>query len=79
MRNSFSEGLAVIPSDPAAALDAKRGDDVADPGKVQLLVRLPLESRRALKHLAANGDTSVQKLMEEALADLFIKYRLPPL
>lgn len=78
MTNIFSEGLAVIPSDPAAALEAKGLDKGTDADKVQLLIRLPPETRRALKHLAADGDTSVQKLMDEALADLFVKYRLPP-
>ncbi len=78
MKNSFSEGLAAIPSDPAAVLDAKGRNDGADSGNVQLLIRLPPETRRALKHLAADNDTSVQKLMEEALEDLFIKYKLPP-
>lgn len=46
---------------------------------MQVIIRLPVETRRAVKRLAANGDTSVQKLMEEALVDLLIKYRLPPL
>lgn len=78
MKNNFSEGLTAIPSDPAAALDANGGDDVANSGKVQLLIRLPRETRRALKHLATDGDTSVQKLIEEALADLFMKYRRLP-
>jgi len=79
MKNSFSEGLAAIPSDPAAAFGANDLDQGADSRKVQVIIRLPVETRRAVKRLAANCDTSVQGLMEEALSDLFIKYRLPPL
>jgi hypothetical protein len=75
VKNNFVMGLAAIPSDPAAAITTREMDD--DGGKVQLIIRLHPDTRRAMKHLAAAGDTSIQKLMEEAIADLLVKYRTP--
>lgn len=77
MKNGFSEGLAAIPSDPAAELETS-GLGGGDVDRVDVIFRVPAATRRALKRLAADNDTSMQKLIEEALADLFIKYRLQP-
>lgn len=76
MKNNFLKGLAAIPPDPIAAITAAQASN-ANARTVQLIVRLPIETRRTLKHIAAAGDTSVQQLMVEAIADLLLKYNVP--
>ena len=48
-------------------------------GKVSVTGYFRPEVRRQLRRLAADGDTTVQALLGEALNDLFAKHALPEL
>lgn len=52
-----------------AISESKRGD---------IMVRLPYEARRELRQLALDHETSVQKLMEEAINLVMIHYHRDP-
>lgn len=72
--------------DAIAFLDANPdtvGDELGRPGPaeepvVAIYVRVRLNAREDLKRLAIDRRSTSQKLMEEALDDLFIKYRGKP-
>jgi hypothetical protein len=63
---------------PAAANEAA-GRTPARVGKRQIAAFFEPEVGRALKLLAAEGDTTVQALLSEALNDLFAKHGKPPI
>jgi hypothetical protein len=54
---------------PAAAEDAARKDP-----RVQVLVRMLPDERKALRQIALNQNTTVQALVEDALRDLLRRH-----
>lgn len=59
------------------------GDELGRPAPTEepigvIYVRVPLNVREDLKRLAIDRRSTSQKLMEEAIDDLFIKYRGKP-
>jgi hypothetical protein len=47
--------------------------------RVAVYGRFAPDERRQLKSLAVEHDTTVQRLIEEAVNDLFVKYCKPPI
>jgi hypothetical protein len=77
-RQPIIYAIAFVDANPEAV-----GDELGRPAPDEepigaIFVRVPLTVREDLKRLAIDRRSTSQKLMEEALDDLFIKYRGKP-
>jgi len=78
MPKSIRDALDFLDTHPDTISDAFAPDKSAEDKLVAIYLRVSPEARRNLKRLAIDRDSNCQKLMEEALDDLFIKYRGKP-
>lgn len=71
---SIREALNFLDAHPDQVSEDFATDRTAEDRLVAIYLRVAPETRRDLKRLAIDRGTTSQRLMEEALDDLFIKY-----
>ena len=70
--------IAAAPADPVRASDAPRAKR-ADRSETKIIAgHFPKATWAELRRLALDHDKTAQELLEEALTDLFTKYRRNP-
>ena len=76
-RGNAAVRTPVASEDDAAAASARHRTQPGRVGKISVTGYYGPEVRRQLRRLAADGDTTIQALLGEALNDLFAKHGLP--
>ncbi|RYG87796.1 MAG: hypothetical protein EON59_06390 [Alphaproteobacteria bacterium] len=79
MHKSISEALSFLDSRPDTMDGPFAPVAQTEDRLYAIYLRVPLETRQELKRLAIDRGSTSQRLMQEALDDLFIKYRGKPL
>ena len=69
--------LPVSPKEDAASPSVRRVTQPGRVGKISVTGYFAPAVRRQIRRLAADGDTTIQALLGEALNDLFAKHGLP--
>ena len=69
--------MPATPKEDAATASVRRATQPGRVGKVSVTGYFAPAVRRQLRRLAADGDTTIQALLGEALNDLFAKHGLP--
>lgn len=78
MAKSLGDAIGFLENNPDASADELGRPGPAEEPVVAIYVRVRLNVREDLKRLAIDRRSTSQKLMEEALDALFIKYRGKP-
>ncbi|MCJ2132168.1 ribbon-helix-helix domain-containing protein [Methylobacterium sp. E-045] len=65
------------PPAPEAKVDAAKPAKGSD-GRVQIIVRMSMAERKALRQIALDQDTTAQALAEEAIRDVLVRHGFKP-
>ena len=69
------KGSPFVTGDAEARPEAPRTDESKADGKVPVMVRMMPADRKLIRQIAIGMDTSVQRLLEEAITDIIRRHR----